>query len=110
VAAALALGVAVPIWAQSLPFIAQSSQISNAVGSQLIAGVSGTPDYQLDRSEEDWGGFCGQATRRDDFWNPLKCVWLGRPFWYVSFGAELRSSYEIYRDYDWGNGPQDGNG
>ena len=35
---------------------------------------------------------------------------LGRPFWHVSFGAELRGSYEGYRNYSWGSGPQDGNG
>jgi hypothetical protein len=68
------------------------------------------PDYQLDRSEEDWSGLCGQANGRDDFWDPLKCIGLGRPFWYVSFGAELRSSYEVYRNYNWGSGPQDSNG
>jgi hypothetical protein len=108
-AAALAVGAAVPTWAQSHPSIAQS-QISNTDGSQVTVGGSITPDYQLDRSEEDWGGFCRLATRRDDFWDRLKCVGPGRPFWYVSFGAELRSSYEIYRDYNCGNGPQDENG
>jgi hypothetical protein len=45
-----------------------------------------------------------------DFWDPLKCIGLGRPFWYVSFGAELRGSYEVYRNYNWGSGPQDRNG
>jgi hypothetical protein len=68
------------------------------------------PDYQLDRSEEDWSGGCRRANGGDDFWEPLKCIGLGRPFWYASFGAELRGSYEIYRDYNWGNGPQDRNG
>lgn len=28
----------------------------------------------------------------------------------LSFGAELRSSYETYRDYNWGSGPQSDNG
>ena len=109
-AAALAVSAAVPIWAQSHPSLPQSTQISNADGSQVTAGASSTPNYQLDRSEEDWSGFCRQATRHYDFWDPLKCVGLGRPFWYVSFGAELRSSYEIYQDFNWGSGPQDSNG
>jgi hypothetical protein len=38
------------------------------------------PDYQLDRSEEDWSGLCRQANRRDDFWDPLKCSGRGRPW------------------------------
>jgi hypothetical protein len=62
-AAALAISAAVPIWAQShpSPSIAQSSHVSNADGPQAIAGSSSTPDYQLDRSEEDWSGLCRQA-------------------------------------------------
>ena len=68
------------------------------------------PDYQVDRSEEDWSGLCRQANGGHDFWDPLKCIGLGRPSWYVSFGAELRGPYEVYRNYNWGSGPQDGNG
>jgi hypothetical protein len=37
-------------------------------------------------------------------------VHRARPFWYVSFGAESRGSYEVYRNYNWGSGPQDRNG
>jgi Alginate export len=72
----------------------------------VTAGGSSAPNNQVDRSEEDWGGFCRQATQRDDFWDPLKCIGIGRPFWYFSLGAELRGSYETYRDYNWGSGPQ----
>lgn len=99
-----------PIWAQSHPSLAQCTQISNAEGLQATAGGSSTPDYQLDRSEEDGDGFCRRATKRDDLWDPLKCVGLGRPFWYVSFGADLRGSYEVYSNYNWGSGPQTPNG
>jgi len=111
-AAALAISAAVPLWAQShpSPSIAQSSHVSNADGPQATAGSLGVPDYQLDRSEEDWSGLCRHANGRDDFWDPLKCIGLGRPFWYVSFGAELRGSYEVYRNYNWGVGPQDRSG
>ncbi len=108
-AAALAVGAAVPICAQSHPTAAQSSQVTNADGPQVSAG-SGMPDYQLDRSEEDWSGLCRPASGHDDSWDPLKCIGLGRPLWYGSFGAELRGSYEAYRNYNWGNGAQDRNG
>ncbi len=106
-AAALGISAAVgPIWAQSP--VAQLSQVTNADGP--AAGNSSRPVYQLDRSEEDWSGLCRQANGRVDLWDPLKCVELGRPYWYASFGAELRGSYEVYRNYNWGSGPQDGNG
>jgi alginate export protein len=71
---------------------------------------SNRPVYQLDRSEEDWSTLCRQVNGRGDLWDPFKCVELRRPFWYASFGAELRASYEGYRDYNWGSGPQDRSG
>jgi hypothetical protein len=71
-AGALVVGAAVPIWAQSHPTLAQSSQVTNTDGPQVTAGGSGMPDYQLDRSEEDWSGLCRQANGSDDFWDPLK--------------------------------------
>ena len=84
--------------------------MTNADGPPATAGNSRRPLYQLDRSEEDWSGLCRQANERGDLWDSLKCVELRRPFWYVSFGAELHSSYEVYHNYDWGSGPQDRNG
>ena len=68
------------------------------------------PEYRLDQSDEDWGGLCNSSTRGQDLWDPLKCVALGRPSWYVSFGGQLRGQYELFRNYNWGSGPQDGNG
>jgi hypothetical protein len=80
-AAALAISAAVAIWAQSHPSlslsIAQSSHVTDADGPQVTAGGAGMPDYQLDRSEEDWSGWCRQANGRDDSWDPLKCIGLG---------------------------------
>ena len=109
-AAALAFSAAIPALAQSDPSIAQSSQAANDDGPQVTAGKPSMPDYQLDRSEEDWSALCRQATGHNDLWDPLKCVGLGRQLWYVSFGGELRGSYEVYRNYNWGSGPQDSNG
>lgn len=73
-AAALAVSVAASIWEQS--FIAQLSQATNTYGPPVAMGNSSRPVYQLDRSEEDWSGLCSQAIRRDDLWDPLKCVGL----------------------------------
>jgi hypothetical protein len=32
------------------------------------------------------------------------------PGWYLALAGEERSFYELYRNYNWGAGPQDGNG
>jgi hypothetical protein len=69
-AAALVVGAAVSIWAQSHPTVAQSAQVTNADGPEATARGSAMPDYQLDRSEEDWSGLCRHANGRDDFWDP----------------------------------------
>jgi hypothetical protein len=67
------------------------------------------PEYHLDSSEEDWRALCDPGAR-SEFWDPIKYVRLGPESWYVSFGGELRSSYEVYRNYAWGVGAQDNNG
>jgi Alginate export len=109
-AAALAVSAAAaPIWAQSTD--AKLSEVPNADVPPATTENSSRPVYQLDRSEENWSGLCRHVNgRQDDLLDPLKCVELRRPFWYASFGAELRGSYEVYRNYNWGSGPQDRNG
>lgn len=109
-AAALAVSAAAaPIWAQSTS--AQVSEVPNADVPPATTENSSRPVYQLDRSEENWSGLCRHVNgRQDDLWDSLKCFELRRPFWYASFGAELRGSYEVYRNYNWGSGPQDRNG
>jgi hypothetical protein len=90
----LILSAALPTWAQSVPSSSPPSR----------------PEYRLDQSEEDWSGLCNPVIRGNDWWDPLKCIALGRPSWYVSVGGQLRADYELYRNYNWGSGPQDGNG
>jgi hypothetical protein len=67
------------------------------------------PAYNLDRSEEDWK-FLQNRSRREDFWDPLKFIPLGRDNWYVTMAGEIRPFYEIYHNYSWGTGPQTPNG
>ncbi len=52
---------------------------------------------------------CNRAMRGDDPWDRVKYIALGRSS-YVSFGGELRGSYERYHNYNWASGPQDPNG
>ena len=77
----------------------------------LLAQTPPPPAYQLDRSEEDWSWLRDPA-RRTDVWDPLKYIrrGRGRDHWYVTLGGEIRPFYEIYNNYNWGAGPQDGNG
>jgi hypothetical protein len=88
---------------------AQQSRRSSTDCAHVSSATAGRPDYQLDRSEEDWSSLCDPAVRGGDPWDPLKYVEFGRSS-YVSFGGELRASYELYRNYSWGSGLQDPNG
>ena len=67
------------------------------------------PAYNLDRSEEDWQ-LLQHASQREDSWDPLKYIPLGRDGWYLTLAGEIRPFYEIYHNYSWGAGPQDRNG
>lgn len=102
------LGASVPCWSQMLPST-QPSRRSSSDCPHVSDATASSPNYQLDRSEEDWSRLCDPAARGADPWDPFKYIELGRSS-YVSFGGELRSSYELYRNYSWGGGHQDPNG
>jgi hypothetical protein len=103
------LCVSAPGWSQSLAAVAPESHVSQPDGLQRTAEALARPAFRLDRSEEDWSVLC-LAARRDDRWDPIKCLGPTEGPWFVSFGGELRSSYEFYRNYNWGSGLQDHNG
>jgi hypothetical protein len=64
----------------------------------------------LDRSEEDWSSLKDPELRTDP-WDALKYIPLrNAPGWYLTLAGEERSFYELYRNYNWGASPQDGNG
>jgi Alginate export len=101
-------GAAAPCWSQLLPTKPQSRG-SSIDCEQVTDATANRPDYRLDRSEEDWSSLCNPAARGNDPWDRVKYIALGRSS-YVSFGGELRASYERYLNYNWGSGPQDPNG
>ena len=78
---------------------------------QATAAEFKRPVYvPLDRSEEDWS-ILKDPTFRSDPWDPLKYIRLRHdPNWYLTLAGEERSFYELYRNYNWGVGPQDKNG
>jgi hypothetical protein len=68
------------------------------------------PLYILPRYDEDWS-FLADASKRDDVWDPVKFIPLsgdGRTF--LSFGGELRETYERFHNTDFGLSPQDPDG
>jgi alginate export protein len=67
------------------------------------------PHFLPDRSEEDWSALCNPALRIDP-WDAVKYVRVGEGQSFLSFGSELQSAFELYDNYNWGAGPQDGNG
>jgi hypothetical protein len=90
-----------------------TTSLSQAV---VIAGQSASPQesarppYEVQRSDEDWSVLRGRV-HRGDRWDRLKFIPLsddGR--WYVTLGGEFRPFYELYDNYDWGSGPEDGSG
>src|SRR5579862_8861945 len=84
-------------------------QANNA--HQTTADQFKRPVYlPLDRSEEDWS-FLKDPESPTDPWDLLKYVALrNAPGWYLTLTGEERSFYELYRNYNWGSDPQDGNG
>lgn len=49
-------------------------------------------------------------SQRTDVWDPLKFIPLGPDGWYMTLAGEGRPFYELYHNYNWGAGPQSGNG
>lgn len=88
---------------------AASGQANNS--HPTTAGQFKRPVYvPLDRGEENWSFLKNQELPTDP-WDPLKYVALRKaPGWYLTLAGEERSFYELYRNYNWGAGPQDGNG
>src|SRR5258708_23634191 len=102
------VGTTALCWGQSLP--------SNTQPPPLPRGCEGVNDRPLsrphfvpDRSEEDWSALCNAALRIDP-WDAGRYVRVGEGPSFLSFGGELQSAFEVYDNYNWSAGPQDGNG
>jgi Alginate export len=57
--------------------------------------------YSLMRVDEDWS-FLKVASRRQDFWEPIKYIRLGSDGWFLSIGGEARESFEQVGNDNWG--------
>ncbi len=68
------------------------------------------PAYNSSRYLENYE-FLKDATRRSDFWDPVKYIPLdNRGEFYFSLGGETRQHFEYIRNENWGMGIQDNNG
>ena len=103
------LGTAAPCWGQSLPSNAPPPSPLPQDCKEANANPLSRPPFHLDRSDEDWSALCNRTLRIDP-WDPVKYVRIGDGRSFFSFGGELRSAFEVYDNYNWGAGPQDGNG
>jgi hypothetical protein len=83
------------------------------VGQKVAIPQTSCPNatpYALLRQDENYSYLRNPACRTD-FWDPIKYVPLSSSGdRYLTFGGEIREWYEGFRNANWGEGPQDGNG
>jgi hypothetical protein len=85
-----------------------------AIGATAGAGDAACPParapYATLRYEEDWS-FLRDAACKTDPWDGFKYVPLGREGdVFLSTGVDARVKYEYFRNFLWGQGPQEGDG
>jgi len=47
-----------------------------------------------------------EPSQREDFWDPLKYISLGREGWYLTLARTVRPFYEFYHHHNWGAGAE----
>jgi hypothetical protein len=68
------------------------------------------PPYALLRQDEDYSYLQDSTCRRDSL-DPIKFISLGsQKDQYLTLGGEVRQWYELFRNANWGVGPQDRDG
>jgi hypothetical protein len=60
--------------------------------------------YTLLRQDENWS-FLKDVALREDFWDPLKYIPLGRGGWFLTIGGEAREVFERVGNDNWGRQP-----
>jgi len=103
------LGTVAPCWGQSSASPPQRPLPVPEDCKAVNASPWNRPQFLLDRSGEDWSVLCNRTLRIDP-WDPVKYLRVGEGRSFLSFGGEVRSAFEVYDNYNWGAGPQDGNG
>jgi len=82
--------------------------ISLTLSAQAVAQAA-RPSYQPIRYDEDWSRLCDRSLH-EDAWDPVKCLALARPNWFLTVAGEARERYELVDYPAFGFGPSDTNG
>lgn len=80
------------------------------VSSWAATTCPAPPQYALLRQDEDYSYLRDRSCRRD-LLDPIKFISLGpQEDQYLTLGGEVREWYEVFRNANWGVGPQDRDG
>jgi Alginate export len=98
------------IWIGRSVLIAMVAVHSFPVVGQQVPEAPARPLYPLPRYNEDWG-FLSDSSKRNDFWDPLKYVpFSSNEEIYLSFGGEMRGTYDRFHNTNFDLSPQDPDG
>jgi alginate export protein len=67
----------------------------------LCAQIQASRTYNLLRENDDWS-FLADPSLRSDLWDPIKYIPLACEACYVSFGGEIRETFEQVGNDNWG--------
>jgi hypothetical protein len=94
--------------AQSNPDASGTPKAAGAVAPATT--LTWPPAYKMLRYDEDWSPLREPALA-SDWLDPVKYIPFNhRGDWYLTLGGEARERYEYFHNYQWGQGPQDGDG
>lgn len=81
-----------------------------APSAAQVGQSANPPVYRLPSFDEDWSSLRGAANHQD-FWDPLKFIAFSNDGkTYLSFGGEIRETYERFHNTNFGLSPQDPDG
>src|SRR5579863_3707940 len=84
-----------------LALAAAAVTVLHAQTDQPASAAAPVRTYSLLRENEDWS-FLKDPSLRQDIWDPLKYIPLGRDGWYLTIGGEAREVIERVADDNWG--------
>jgi hypothetical protein len=78
--------------------------LAAVTGVRAQADVEPVRTYSLLREDENWS-FLKDVSLRQDLWDPLKYIPLGREGWFLTIGGEAREVLERVGNDNWGKQP-----
>ena len=90
--------------AASILALAAAITALHAQTDQPTSSAAPVRTYSLLREDEDWS-FLKDPSLRQDIWDPLKYIPLGRESWFLTIGGEAREVFERVGNDNWGKQP-----